>query len=179
MKTKKYKILCTSLTLVLLIISCTSTNSNEEVSLIEPSTLQQHLGDVSLSPVDPDDLDGNFKVSVDFEKIEGSEVLPEGLRLCGIQGSPLLTRDVGVKLSYSGVLESKIAKSMYLKSLTSNTIGVSKSKEKVKIGCSFSITKPGEYDENCDDTCSETSMLGGETIFCICLYDCSFEISFD
>lgn len=179
MKAHKYKIICSTIALVLMVISCTSTNSNEEVSLIEPIKLQENLGGVSLSPVDPENLDGKFKISVDFEKIEGSGSLPSGLRLCGVDDSPILTRESGVRLSYSAILDSKIAKSMYLKSISSSTTGISKAKEKVKIGCSFSFTKPGEYDENCDETCSETSMLGGETIFCICLYDCSFEISFD
>lgn len=161
--------------IILFINGCvenSNTNNNIDLQNINTELFEKNIVDFSITPISINSGVETFEVSVNISEEYPMDKLPDKISICNSNGEVLTlksTKENGIQ--YSTILSNDKVKKAY------HDLELSK-KKGPKIGCSFSVTKPGEFDENCDETCSETSLLGGETIFCVCFYDCSFEIEF-
>lgn len=126
--------------------------------------------------INKDNLDGEYKVTILFNKEISNKRMPDNLIIGGSKKAQILIKSIDNKLVYTGSIKDPRLKDMYVQSLESESPS---SKRKVSVGCSVSITSPGEFDSNCGETCpKKTSILGDDTWFCTCVYDCHFEVSF-
>ncbi|MEQ9264584.1 MAG: hypothetical protein RLN81_05145 [Balneolaceae bacterium] len=169
MRNIKHKIISV---LIVMLMACN--NLGQESSFeqdLDIELIMSSIQSVEVKPVSEFDLEGNYEILISFGDGISEKQLPQSFKLCG--SGEVMVRNKNInRMVFHSITSNPEIKSKYLNELN----GVKK-KPGGSIGCEISFTKPGEYDSNCDEVCSAESLLGGKTIFCICIYDCSFEIS--
>lgn len=154
-----------------LTLACQPQTNIDSIQL-EKQSLENNFISTEIEPLNENDLDGEYLITMKFDNNSNSELFPSAISLCQINEVALkITRDDAIL--YELITNNELIKENYKSALAEK-----ESKQKLpgfSFECSISFTTPGEYDENCDETCNETSFLGGDTWFCVCLYDCGFE----
>lgn len=160
-----------AVTFVLCLISCETSELSGDNSkdLIDAATLSEHIKDVIIEPV-TEDLEGDYKISLRFKESLETERMPDVFKLCGFSGVEPLSKSADQSFLYTSITSNERIKKMYVESID-KIDQVSKVKG-FEIGCKVSITSPGQYDKNCRQNCSDESLLGGSTWFCVCVYEC-------
>jgi hypothetical protein len=150
--------------------------TNIDSIIVEKQSLENSFISTEIEPLDENDLEGDYSITIKFDKESDSNFYPSTLSICAINenATKRIQNDIVV---YELITDNVTVKEQYQIALNERD---SKRKQPpgFSIGCSVSFTTPGEFDENCGETCSDTSLLGGDTWFCVCLYDCSFEFDF-
>lgn len=151
-------------------MNCNNYEFGQSIEQYDLKLIKESIEQVEIIPVEESNLDGEYQVLITFNEKISNEELPKAFGVCGLDGEIAYKRSDRL---FALTTNNQKIRNMYKEGLTT-------SKEKMpggSIGCSISFTKPGEKDENCGETCSETALLGGETLFCICIYDCEFEFN--
>ena len=165
-----------SITILLFVTLACQPQTNIESIQVEKQSLENSFLSTEIEPLDENDLEGEYSITIKFDKESNSNLYPTSLSICAINeiATKRIQNDIVV---YELITDNVIVKEQYRIALNERD---SKQKQLpgFSIGCSVSFTTPGEFDENCGETCSDTSLLGGDTWFCVCLYDCSFEFDF-
>lgn len=165
------------LLILFLLISCTYNEAETEEKQYDLELIRNSVEDVQIKPVNELNLDGDYQLLISLNKDLMEEELPSAFKVCLLEGEviqkssrniySLTTKNIRLREMYKKEQHQKKLSEPHLKALPG-----------VEFGCEISFSRPGEKDENCnDEECSETSMLGGETLFCVCIYDCSFKIT--
>jgi len=169
----KKKLVIVICLMIVSVVSCDNlANDSVENPLIEAEIFEKNIEGITIEPEDEKNLNGSYNVAINLSKEISGKNLPDHLRFMGMDGVELSQKVSGDNISYS----AKISNSKIRKGYEKRKNAMSSDPE-VSIGCSISVTTPGEYDENCEEECSEESLLGGDTWFCVCFYDCEFEIT--
>lgn len=154
--------------LVLLSFSCQDLkNQTVEKDLVDAETLEEKVEDVSIKPVEGEK--GQFKLSIKFNSALKNVNMPDALVLCGSTNEKLTPVSRDGEVNYAGITSSSLIEQLYNNAVGNKPIDMVQGPY---ADCSVSFTSPGEYDANCGETCSDTSLLGGDTWFCVCVTDC-------
>lgn len=159
-----------SILILSMLFSCDSTveTSREENRL---SALEDAVEGVSIKRLS----ENSYELSLSFREDLDGVSMPDSILVNGFDDRNILNKTDN-KLIYNSKVKGGNFKKAYEKTIDKNTVN-SRAKEDVSVGCDVSFTKPGEYDSNCGDTCSE-SLLGADALFCVCAYDCRVEVDF-
>ncbi|MBN2731815.1 MAG: hypothetical protein JXR26_05210 [Balneolaceae bacterium] len=168
MKYLSYKIYLI-IVLVFVSISCQDLGKEElaKGDVIDAEILEESVEDVSIKPVKAEG--GDYKLSIQFNPSVKNFTMPDVLVPCGTQNDKLVSISSKGEVLYSGITGSSRIEKLYLDAVGEKPKNIMQGPY---ADCSVSFTEPGEYDENCGETCSETSLLGGDTWFCVCVTDC-------
>lgn len=164
--------------IIISLISCDSFVNKEEPAqdFIDVQTLEKSVEEISIEPTDPYNLDGSYDISISFDESIRNKKMPDGFVIQGISDAQLIHRNKEENVLFSGTSNSEKIKKMYINSISDNIKSSPDRLQGLSFECNVSFTSPGEYDENCDDTCSETSLFGGSTWFCVCFYECKVDL---
>lgn len=160
-----------SLTIAILafgVIACDSTTSVDQVEFdysdIEGVTIESY----GVSKAGGE----QYLVSLKVNEGVNPEALPDGFSLANSDGDVILEDDGnGVDEASSDYTYTALVDESDLPPIQEQA-----GKKGLKIICELDFAKPGE--EICGRTCPDKSMLGFDTIICVCLHNCRVEVDF-